>query len=185
MDFLRVFHEVCAALDAACIRYALIGGFAMALRGVARATVDLDFLLLAADLERADHVLSTAGYRRIWHSENVSHYLADDPERGPIDLLHAFRSASLGMLERAERIRIGSKVAIPVVQTEDLIGRKVQAAVNDPRRASLDWADIRLLVEGASHQGQPLDWALLGDYLELFDLGPELSRLRGWYGAPQ
>lgn len=185
MDFLRVFREVCAALDAAGVHYALIGGFALILRGVVRATVDLDFLLLAADLERADRILKAAGYRRLWHSENVSHYLADDPERGRIDLLHAFRSASLGMLDRAERLSIGGAMAVPVVQTADLIGLKVQAAVNDPRRASLDWVDIRLLVEAASRQGQPLDWALLGDYLDLFDLGPELPRLRGWYGAAE
>lgn len=185
MDFLRVFREVCTALDAAGIRYALIGGFALALRGVARATMDLDFLLLAADLERADRLLTAAGYRRLWFSENVSHYLADDPEHGRIDLLHAFRSASLGMLDRAGRVRVGSEVTVPVVQAEDLIGLKVQAAVNDPRRALLDWADIRLLVEAASRRGQPLDWPLLGDYLELFDLGPELTRLQGWYDAPQ
>lgn len=185
MDFLRVLERLCAALDAAAIRYALIGGFAMALRGVARATVDLDFLLLAADLGRADQILRASGYRRLWHGENASHYLADDPTGGRIDLLHAFRTASLGMLDRAERLPVGPALAVPVVQVEDLIGLKVQAAVNDPDRAAADWADIRLLVEVAARQASNLDWQLLGDYLELFDLGPELPRLRGWYGAAQ
>ena len=44
MNFALVIAEVCGRLDAAHIRYALIGGFAMALRGVQRATMDLDIL---------------------------------------------------------------------------------------------------------------------------------------------
>jgi len=43
MNFIKVIEAVTSQLDAADVRYALIGGFAMALRGVQRATVDLDF----------------------------------------------------------------------------------------------------------------------------------------------
>lgn len=46
VNFSRVIDQVCGRLDAAGIRYALIGGFAMALRGVQRATMDLDWELL-------------------------------------------------------------------------------------------------------------------------------------------
>ena len=51
MNFLKVIDAVCLDLDTAGVRYALIGGFAMALRGVQRATTDLDFILMLQDLE--------------------------------------------------------------------------------------------------------------------------------------
>jgi hypothetical protein len=185
MDFLHVIRRVCRTLDAAGICYALIGGFAMALRGVQRATVDLDFLLLLEDLERADRVLRAAGYRRDYHSENVSHYVGDDGKLGRIDLLHAFRGPSLSMLARAERIDIADGLDLPVVHSEDIIGLKIQAAVNDPQRAETDWADIKLLIEAAAHLGQSLDWTLIADYLDIFGLDAELPRLEGWYGEAQ
>lgn len=50
MNFAQVINAVCGQLDAAGVRYALIGGFAMALRGVQRATMDLDFILMLETL---------------------------------------------------------------------------------------------------------------------------------------
>ncbi len=182
MDFLAVIRQVGGALDAARVRYALIGGFAMALRGVQRATVDLDFILMLKDLDRADRILTGAGYRRVFHSDNVSHYTAVQAALGRIDLLHAFRGPSLSMLARAERIEIAEGLTLPVVQTEDIVGLKIQAAVNDEQRAASDWADIRLLIELSAQNGNRLDWALMTDYLDIFGLRSELERMRGWYG---
>jgi hypothetical protein len=182
MDFLMVIRQIGGALDAAHIRYALIGGFAMALRGLQRATVDLDFILMLEDLDRADRILTSVGYRRLFHSKNVSHYQADTPTLGRIDLLHAFRAPSLSMLERAERIEIAAGLTLPVVQTEDIIGLKVQAAVNDEQRAAADWADIRGMIEVAAQTGATLDWELIADYLDIFGLTGELAQMRGWYG---
>jgi hypothetical protein len=185
VDFLRVIREVCGALDAAGVRYALIGGFAMALRGVQRATVDLDFILMLDDLSKADAVLRAAGYRREYHSDNVSHYRSAHADLGRLDFLHAFRGPSLSMLARAERIDVAPGLAVPVVQVADIIGLKVQAAVNDPQRADADWLDIRLLLEAGAGLGQPPDWTLIGDYLDLFGLGEEIARLEDWYGQAQ
>ena len=58
MDFVKVIDSVCRALDKASVRYALIGGFAMALRGVQRATIDLDFILMLDDLDRSDEIFA-------------------------------------------------------------------------------------------------------------------------------
>ena len=182
MDFLEVTRQVGRALDEARVRYALIGGFAMALRGVQRATVDLDFILLREDLDRADQVLTGAAYRRVFYSENVSHYIANASALGRIDLLHAFRGPSLSMLERAERIEIANGLTLPVVQIEDIIGLKIQAAVNDEQRAAADWADIRLMLEVSAQTGRALNWALIADYLDIFNLKSELACMRGWYG---
>lgn len=183
IDFTHVMNHIVKALNEAGIRYALIGGFAMALRGIQRATVDLDFILMLEDLDKADKILSQAGYHRAFKNENVSHYLSDDPALGRIDILHAFRGPSLSMLDRAEPISVTAVTTLPVVLVEDLIGLKIQAARNDPSRSTSDWSDIRLLVEFSGKYNRPLDWELLADYLELFDLQGKLNSLKDWYGS--
>ncbi len=168
MNFLRALAELTGKLDAASVRYALIGGFGMAMRGVQRATIDLDFILALDDLDRADQALVDLGFQRYFHTENVSHYRHEAlAER--IDLLHAFRRPALAMLDRAERIEIQTGLSVPVAAVEDIIGLKVQAMSNDAARAEQDWLDIRQLVRSARISGQELDWELMGDYFALFD----------------
>lgn len=183
MDFLKVIHDVCGALDASGVRYALIGGFAMALRGVQRSTVDMDFILMLEDMDKADAIFRERGYERKFRSENVTHYQAEEMDLGRIDILHAFRGPTLSMLDRAERIAVTDSLRLPVVQIEDIIGLKVQAGVNDPRRCHRDWSDIREMLETCAESGHPVDWRMLEDYLNLFKLGEELEVMKSWYGA--
>lgn len=181
MNFIQVIEKVTAKLDAADIRYALIGGFAMALRGVQRATVDLDFILMLDDWEEADRIFQSAGYTRAFKNENVSHYMARDNALGRIDILHAFRGPTMSMLERAERIEVADGLTLPVVHIEDIIGLKIQAAVNSPKRATSDWADIRMILEAAGERKESIDWSLLEEYLALFKLGDKMNPLKEWY----
>src|SRR4051812_38105181 len=120
MNFSQVLTTLASRLDAVGVRYALIGGFAMGLRGVQRSTTDLDFLLMLADLEKTNSVLESLGYRREFRSENVSHYVSPDRAWGRIDILHAFRGPSLGMLQRAEAMQVDETLIMPVLQVEDL-----------------------------------------------------------------
>ena len=182
MDFELVIRRTVAGLDAAGVRYALIGGFAMALRGLQRATVDLGFILMLEDLEKADAVLHTCGYNRVFKSENVSHYESIEASWGRIDILHAFRSPTMGMLTRASRVAVAADTTIPVVQIEDLIGLKIQALVNNPVRETRDWADIQLILEAAGENGDTVDWELVLSYLEIFSLESKLPELKRYYG---
>jgi len=50
------------ALESANIEYATCGGLAMAIHGFARATLDIDVLLLSEDLARAWRVANGLGY---------------------------------------------------------------------------------------------------------------------------
>jgi hypothetical protein len=184
MNFAHVIATLCRQLDAARVRYALIGGFAMALRGVQRATMDLDFILMLDDLKIAHEILIELGYRREFHSENVSHYINPDEAWGRIDVLHAFRGPSLGMLRRAERVPVSAELTLPVVTIEDIIGLKIQAIANDPARAIADWHDIGLLLSTAREQRRALDWELLEDYLRLFQFEDKLSELKLIHGTP-
>lgn len=182
MNFLKVIGEVVGELETAGVRYALIGGFALGLRGVQRATMDLDFILMLEDMGKAEAILDRFGYKRVYHSENVSHYESPDAEWGRIDILHAFRGPSLGMLARAELISVDADVQLRVVQIEDLIGLKVQAMHNDPRRAIGDWDDIRLLLQSAGVRRLTVDWELLEDYLGLFGWQEKIGEFKALYG---
>lgn len=183
MDLIGVTETITQRLDGQGVRYAFIGGFAMALRGVQRATVDLDFILMLEDLDKADKIFIQSGYQKGFKNENVSHYISDDVRLGRIDILHAFRGPTLSMLERAERIEVITGLSVPVVSNEDIIGLKVQASVNNPSRETADWFDIRMIIECCYQSNQTVDWALLEDYLDLFDLKHKISAIKKWYGT--
>lgn len=182
MNFITVLGSLIKELDQQGIRYALIGGFAMAMRGVQRATMDLDLILALDDLEGAHSLLLQYGYERAFYSENVSHYQSQDPEWGRIDILHAFRAPSLKMLDRAERLELTADIALKVARIEDIIGLKIQAMSNDLRRAEQDWLDCRQLSRLAWQEGISLDWDLLESYFSLFDKTDLLPILRSYYG---
>ena len=46
------FRSITKALNDARIEYAICGGWAMAIHGIPRATIDIDLLILGDDLER-------------------------------------------------------------------------------------------------------------------------------------
>ncbi|HXJ32857.1 MAG TPA: hypothetical protein VMS22_02370 [Candidatus Eisenbacteria bacterium] len=64
------------------------------------------------------------------------------------------------MVARAEAHTVLGAETVPVLQAEDVIGLKVQASSNDPRRVALDMADVERLI--VSRPG--LD---LGDHFRL------------------
>lgn len=87
------------------------------------------------------------------------------------------------MLDRAERLSLVAGVDIPVLQTEDIIGLKIQASVNNPSRALGDWNDIHRLVRHASETSSPLRWPLIEEYLAIFDQTAKLAELKALYDA--
>jgi len=63
MDLYEEFRRVIATLERVGIRYALCGGLALAVHGRARATMDIDLLVEAEDLDRLREVLAGEGFR--------------------------------------------------------------------------------------------------------------------------
>lgn len=182
MDFVQTIERVQKGLNGANVRYALIGGFAMALRGVQRSTVDVDFVLMLEDLERAEAVLQNLGYHQVFKSKDASSYFSNNDLLGRIDLLHAFRGPTLSMIKRADSIEVTDDLSLPVVYVEDLIGLKIQAIANDPKRLEQDWLDIRLMLEAAGSNSTKIDWTLVQEYLDLFGEGAKLKQLKVFYG---
>lgn len=184
MDFELVVRKVLGDFEELGVRYGLIGGYALGLWGATRATIDLDFLLLIDDLEKAEAVLGEFSYRCVYKSENVAQYVSDIAPFGQIDVLIARREISKGMLKRSEK-RESSAGTMRVLQPEDLIGLKLQALVNDPERGTGEVEDMKALLRAAKSEGRGVDWELLGDYFELFDRTEILRELRGEYGETE
>lgn len=176
MDFRQTITALLDGFARHRIRYAAIGGFALGVLGVPRSTGDLDFLVSRDDLGSLDALMSGLGYRLTARTENVSHYAHNQAVWGTLDVLHAFRRFSVGMLDRARTAPIfDGASAITVLQPEDIIGLKVQALANDATRLAQETADIEAL---AARYGAQLDWDRIQEYYELFDCGSDGTKLR-------
>ncbi len=179
MDFKTVLRLILDAFHKKNVRYGLIGGFALGALGVPRATVDLDFLLHRDDLFKVDKFMKANGYECIFKSENVSQYVSTIKIFGEVDFLYAFRKASIGMLERAEKLDIfEGELKIKVLRPEDIIGLKLQAAVNNETRIIREFADIEALMD---YRKQNLDWNLLEEYFSIFEQKVKFDELKAKY----
>lgn len=161
--------EVAATLTAARVRFALIGGLALASHKVVRATQDVDLL---TDADKADEIeaeLSKLGYRCLHRSADAANYVRGD-ER--LDFLYAHRPIARRLLADAIELRtpLGE---LRVVSAEGLIGFKLQGLVNDPRRTQ-DLEDIRALLRA---NRATLDMGQVRGYFRLFERESLLDEL--------
>lgn len=183
MDFRAVTRKLIAEFAQQGVAYGLIGGYAVGLWGVPRGTVDMDFLVRLDDMDKVQKIMEEIGYEVRFRSENVTQYQSGLGLFGEIDYLHAFREASLHMLQRAvTKSLFQDGVSIKVLIPEDLIGLKVQAFSNDGTREAIDMYDIETLMK-IHHRS--LDWELVGQYFELFDSTPLFLELKGKYHAAE
>jgi hypothetical protein len=153
--------EAATALSAIGARFALIGGLALASHRVVRATQDVDFLVDAGKADDIEAELTRLGYRRLHRSADAANYVRGD-ER--LDVLYASRPAARRLLDSAGELdtTLGK---LRVVSAEGIIGFKLQALVNDPRRMQ-DLEDIRALVR--ANRGE-LDMNEVREYFRLFE----------------
>jgi hypothetical protein len=167
MDFKEVLTVLIKKFEQQNIRYALIGGFAMGLWGMGRSTVDIDFLVYRDDMEKVNTIMTGLGYECKYQTENVSQYISPLKVFGEVDFLHAFREASLDMLQRAEKKKVFEELIINVLRPEDLIGLKLQAIKNNPERKQQEMNDILFLVDTYKDK---MDWALIERYAKILDM---------------
>jgi hypothetical protein len=176
MDFKSVLSSLIRQFGEQDIRYGLMGGFALGLWGIGRATVDLDLLVDKRDLGKVDGIMKGLGYAVRFSSENVTQYASPVALFGEVDLLHAFRETSMSMLTRAvDRDVFSGALRVRVLLPEDLIGLKLQAIKNDPSRRSIDLPDIKALAE--VRKGL-LEWKTIEHYASLLDAQELLAEIR-------
>jgi hypothetical protein len=179
MDFKLVLGKLIRSFDEQNVNYALIGGFAMGVWGISRATLDLDFLVIQKDLLKIEAIMNALGYEKAFQSENVSQYISPIKIFGEVDFLHAFRTISEKMLQRADqRSILNHTLEIKVLRIEDLIGLKLQALTNDPAREKMDLLDIEALI---SLKHEKLDWNLLSEFFSIFGFETLFSEMKEKY----
>lgn len=149
------------------VRFALIGGLALAARGVVRATIDIDFLIHGLDKNAAISYFKNRNYRVANQTEEVLQ-LSGSVQ---IDILFANRPLSQKMLANASQ---AMQFPCPVLKTEDLIGLKIQAYKNDASREFQDKADIQALIKNNNN----LDWDQVLEYAQLFEEVAVIEDLR-------
>lgn len=165
----RQIREVLAALEAAGVSTALIGGLALAPYRVIRATTDVDLLADGGLAAAIDAELLRLGYQCLHRSGDAANYVRGD-ER--VDFLFANRPAARALLVSAveHETPFGK---LRVVSLEGLIAFKLQGFVNDPRRTQ-DLEDIRALLR--ANRGR-VAIGELRTYFDLFEKGDLLEQL--------
>ena len=180
MDFEKVLPLIIKEFEKNNVRYALIGGFALGLLGVSRATVDIDFLVERDDIDKVENILQKFGYKCVYKTENVSQFVSGLKPFGEIDFLHAFREISKKMLKRAKTVKVfEGKIKLKVLLPEDIIGLKVQAIENDPSRYEKEMWDIKAIMERWKRK---INWEIVKEYFLLFSREKEFLELKKRYG---
>jgi hypothetical protein len=147
------------ALKQAGVPFALCGGYAAWVRGAPEPDHDADFLVPAADAERAAAALADAGLPVVEPAED---WLVKVVTRNAfIDVLWRTCGAPVenDLIDRAEELPVLS-VHMPVLEASDIIVTKFMALsehycdygrllpVARAMREQVDWADVRRRVEG-------------------------------------
>ena len=137
-----------------------------------RATGDCDFLIDFDNAELVRKMFLATGFKELYLSTEVLQLM------GPygLDFLFAKRPLSLEMLSQAKDIRGDG---IRVVSAEGLIGLKIQAYCNDPKRVFQDKADIQSLIIKVKH----LDWNAIKNTADLFGEWPAIKAIRDGLNA--
>ena len=147
------------ALKEAGVPFALCGGYAAWVRGAPEPDHDADFLVAAADAERAGAALADAGLPVVEPAEDWLVKVVT--ENAFIDVLWRTCGAPVtnDLIERAEDLPVLS-VHMPVLEATDIIVTKVMALdehycdygrllpVARAMREQVDWSDVRGRVAG-------------------------------------
>lgn len=176
MDFRTVLNLLIDEFDKEHVGYALIGGFALGVLGVPRATIDIDLLIYRDDWLKVDGIMKKNGYACVHKSDEVAQYVSALNIFGEVDFLLAHRNIARKMLENADaKEAFAGKQKVKVLKAEDVIGLKIQALVNNADRATKEYADIESLL---GYYKKDLDWVLLEDYFKLFGLEDKYSEYK-------
>ncbi len=128
------------------LRWAVIGGVAMAAYGLPRTTLDLDFV---ADRSAQDAIVShleAQGYRTLYRSEGYSNHRHDDAERGRVDFVYVSGDTGELLFGHVRQVPGPGGSTIRVPGPEHVAALKVHAMASDATRKAQELADLRFLL---------------------------------------
>lgn len=154
-------RELHSALAVAKVPYMLIGGFAVNIHGYVRATRDLDVMVLADDSDLLHDTLCGLGYSAIDRRADLACYFRGNDR---LDVLYARRPISRRLLAQARHADL-NRLSVPTISVEGLLGLKVQAFSDDPRRIR----DLTDMMELLKVNRATLNLDEVRGYFRLFD----------------
>ncbi len=146
MNIFEEFPKIISEIEDKDIKYALVGGVAMAFHDTPRFTKDIDILLFPEDMEKLKKILSKQGYVEStapWTFKEVDMILyrfikIDEKEHLQLDVLTANEKRSRQIIKNALEAESEQGI-IRVAKKEDLIWMKQQ------RNSDQDKVDIKKL----------------------------------------
>jgi hypothetical protein len=147
MDFTRALALLHGFFEEQHVRWALIGGLALAAYGLPRTTFDLD---VVADGDRQDDViafLAGAGFETLYRSRGFSNHLHGDRALGRIDVVYVRGDTRDAIFRDARSLPGPGGMELFVPRPEHLAAMKVAAMSSDPGRTFGDLADVRFLLD--------------------------------------
>lgn len=140
----KVFNIVSKQMPTAGIDCLLIGGFAVNYYGYTRNTLDVDFMIVAQQMNQVRSIMSDAGFTNIDIRDNVAFFSV--PDEGPrVDFLRVDESTMTKLLNNSVMITIRNH-ELQVPSLKDLIAMKIFAFTqNTARRMGKDLPDIAYL----------------------------------------
>jgi len=139
-----IFSIVSQQMPKANIDCLLIGGFAVNYYGYTRNTLDVDFMIVAEQINKVRQIMLDAGFTNIDIRESVAFFSL--PEGEPrADFLRVDESTMAKLLQNAVSIKIhGRKLRVPALK--DLIAMKIfSLKESTSRRMGKDLPDIAYL----------------------------------------
>jgi hypothetical protein len=169
--FSEVLAEVEAAFAAHGVRWAVVGGVAISLWGIARLTDDLDFVVPGDQEDSAVAALESIGFSVFRRTVGFANFARASDSPGRIDLLFVRGQTAIDLFSRVGQRSAGTQV-LPVVHAEHLVAMKLFAISRNPGRRARDLEDIRgLLARGA------VDGPTILRYLERYGQRPLAAEL--------
>lgn len=157
-------HQILNELN---VPHALIGGMALSEYGYGRGTDDVDWIIPEEFVEAVVKAFTAHAFTIFHRSEDVLQFAG----KAQIDFLIARRPISRGMVDDAH---YSNRLNLPVLKIEDLIGLKIQAYHNDPKRRFRDLADISELAE----RNPKMDWIKIKFYADQFNEWATLEAIK-------
>jgi len=119
------------------------------------------FIVLVEDAQKVQAIALGLGYRILDDGKEIASYVRDLQR---FDVMHAQRPISRDLLGRAVEINVDG-MKVPVIPVEGLIGLKVQAYNDNPKRLQ----DVMDMVELFRINQQTLNMDEVRSYFRLFD----------------
>ena len=168
MNLKKVLDVLKKDFDSESIEYALIGGLALGGLGYSRFTNDIDLLVHEDDCEKLKKLMLAKGYSVFSENREFIQFqgLCD------VDIQIARRPLSKQMLIDAIRV---PALSVKCLRAEDIIGLKIQAYSNNPKREFKEKADIQALIE---IHDRSLNWSRVKSYADVFNQWSEIEAIR-------